>query len=87
MAQTFGETARKLSDCDRLMTTRQALDDTLGDTTDMDSRTLRGFYVVTTHVDEIRSQMKRNSDRLIAAVIAGNLSIVVTAVIALIRLS
>jgi hypothetical protein len=69
------------------MTTRQALDDTLGDTTDMDSRTLRGFYVVTTHVDEIRSQMKRNSDRLIAAVIAGNLSIVVTAVIALIRLS
>jgi hypothetical protein len=69
------------------VSTRKALDDMLGDTSQMDPQTLRGFHVVTTHVDEIRQQMKRNSDRLISAVIAGNLSIVVSVVVALMRLS
>ena len=70
------------------MSTRQALDDTInGDLANMDPATLRGFHVVTTHVDEIRVSMKKSSDRLIGAVIVGNGSLIITAIITAIKLS
>jgi hypothetical protein len=70
------------------MTTRQALDDTInGDLATMDPATLRGFHVVVTHVDEIRVSMKKSSDRLIGAVVAGNLALIVTAIVTSIKLS
>lgn len=70
------------------MTTRQALDDTInGDADLMDPASLRGLHVLSTHVDAIQSQMKRNSDRLISAVIIGNGSLILTAIITAVRLS
>ena len=70
------------------MSTRQALEDTInGDLDEVDPALLRGLHVVSSHVDEIRHQMKRNSDRLIGAVIVGNGSLILTAIITAIRLS
>lgn len=70
------------------MSTRQALDDTInGDLEDVDPALLRGLYLVTSHVDEIRASMKKSSDRLIAAVIVGNGSLILTAIITAVRLS
>ena len=70
------------------MTTRQALDDTInGDLSTMDPATLRGLYLVTSHVDEIRASMKKSSDRLIGAVVVGNGSLIITAIAAAVRIS
>lgn len=70
------------------MSTRQALEDTInGDIESMHPATLRGFHVLATHVDEIRTSMKKSSDRLIGAVIIGNGSLILTAIITAIRLS
>ncbi len=70
------------------MTTRRALDDTInGDVDNMDHATLRSLHVLSSHIDTIRDQMKRNSDRMITAVIVGNGSLILTAIITSVKLS
>ena len=70
------------------MTTRRALDDTInGDVDTMDHATLRSLHVLSSHIDTIRDQMKRNSDRMITAVIVGNGSLILTAIITSVKLS